>query len=239
MWRMNLSCNTLQADTTYNLYGCDNGRLFLRGVSCVQPWSYSRYTWFDVHQLLGGSIHGIYFRCVLHPTTLRLVLVIMCIHILYSGNIWWVQILVDLTKTFFLGFKFGRFCVQDLSCKVCGTSRQISVQGVRSPSHIEDFLGWGWLKVSGFLLLPPQAHKAAVVCTVMSRAQSLPSSVLAWTDEEVRVATALQSNSYPLKFIRTSSTLTGAVPDDDATQTSSSNILMCTLRVCQKLSDES
>ena len=59
----------------------------------------------------------------------------------------------------------------------------------------------------------------------MSRAQSLPSCVLARTDEEVRVTTALQSNGYPLKFIRTSSTPTGAVPDDGATQTRSSSVL--------------
>ena len=67
----------------------------------------------------------------------------------------------------------------------------------------------------------PQAHKAAVVHTLMSRAQSLPSSILASTDDEVRVTTALQSNGYPLKFIRISSTPTGAVPDDGTTETKS------------------
>ena len=45
---------------------------------------------------------------------------------------------------------------------------------------------------------------------------------LAHTNDEVRVTTALQSNGYPLDFTRTSSTPTGAVPDDGLTQTSSS-----------------
>ena len=71
----------------------------------------------------------------------------------------------------------------------------------------------------------PQAHKAAVVCTLMSRAQTLHFSILACTDEEVRVTPALQSNGYPLTFIRTSSTPTGAVLDNRATQTSRSIVL--------------
>ena len=40
----------------------------------------------------------------------------------------------------------------------------------------------------------PQAHKAAVVHTPKSRAESFPSSVLACMGEELRVTTALQSN---------------------------------------------
>ena len=67
----------------------------------------------------------------------------------------------------------------------------------------------------------PQAHKAAVVRTLMNRAKVLPSSVLARTDEEVQVTAALQSSGYPLRFIQNSSTPTTRVPIADETHTSS------------------
>ena len=67
----------------------------------------------------------------------------------------------------------------------------------------------------------PQAHKAAVVRTLMNRAKVLPSSVLARTDEEIQVTAALQSSGYPLRFIQKSSTPTARVPIVDETHTSS------------------
>ena len=45
-------------------------------------------------------------------------------------------------------------------------------------------------QIPGLLIPPPQTHKAAVVRTLMNRAQSLPSSISTHTDEEVQVTTA-------------------------------------------------
>ena len=66
-----------------------------------------------------------------------------------------------------------------------------------------------------------KAHKAAVVHALMSSAQSLPSFLLAGTDEEVGVTACSPIYStigYPLEVIRTLSTLAGVSPGDDPTK---------------------
>ena len=89
----------------------------------------------------------------------------------------------------------------------------ISTSVYRKPTNTDRYLD--------FSSHHPQAHKAAVVRTLMNRAKVLPSSVLAHTDEEVQVTAALQSSGYPLRFIQKSSTPTARVPIADATHTSS------------------
>ena len=89
----------------------------------------------------------------------------------------------------------------------------ISTSVYRKPTNTDRYLD--------FSSHHPQAHKAAVVCTLMTRAKVLPSSVLARTDEEVQVTAALQSSGYPLRFIRNSSTPTARVPIANETHTSS------------------
>ena len=101
----------------------------------------------------------------------------------------------------------------------CEEDGSIFTSVYRKPTHTDRYLD--------FTSHHPQAYKAAVVrilsCPELSHCP--PRSVLACTNEEVRVMTALHSNGYSLKFIRTSSTPTGGVPDDGATQTSSSSAL--------------
>lgn len=93
----------------------------------------------------------------------------------------------------------------------------ISTLMYRNPTHTDSYFDLS----TQYL----QAHKAAVVYSLMSRTQSLLSSILSQTDEEVRITTALQSNGYPLKFIRSVPDPTGAVPDNDVTYTSTSIVL--------------
>ncbi len=65
----------------------------------------------------------------------------------------------------------------------------ISTSVYRKPTNTDRYLD--------FSSHHPQAHKTAVVRTLMNRAKVLPSSVLAHTDEEVQVTAALQSSGSP------------------------------------------
>ena len=72
--------------------------------------------------------------------------------------------------------------------------RSISTSVYRKPTQTDRYLD--------FSSHHPQANKAAAR-TLINWTQSLSSSVLARTDEEVQVTTALQSNGYPSSLSET------------------------------------
>ena len=64
--------------------------------------------------------------------------------------------------------------------------RSISTSVYKEPTHTDRYLD--------FVFYHPHAHKVGVACILMNQVQSLSSSVLARTDEDVQVTTSLQCN---------------------------------------------